>query len=109
MLLLVSSQDTLFIPPSGYLPSLEYTGFKLYYSCIVSTGIVHVPEAGASTPPLSNSPLSSSQEDIRAILQLRRTAPRSKGHIRHAYREKVWGREGWKDVGECNLFYLYSF
>lgn len=106
-LLASSSQDTLFVPPLGHLHSLEPTGFELCSNCIESAGTVHALEAGASTSPLSNSPLSSSQEDIRAILQLRRTAPRSKGHIRHAYREKVWGREGWKDVGACNFVVLF--
>ena len=93
-----SSQDTLFVPPSDNLPHMGSTGYELCCSCFESTGVLHALEAGATTPR-SHSPLSSSQEDIRAILQFRRTAPRSKGHIRHAYREKVWGREGWKDVG----------
>lgn len=95
-----SSQDTLFVPSSGQLVNLGSAGYELCSSCIESAGVLHALEAGASTSPLSHSPVSSSQEDIRAIVHLRRTAPRSKGHIRHAYREKVWGREGWKDVGE---------
>ncbi|KAF8523621.1 hypothetical protein JB92DRAFT_2806879 [Gautieria morchelliformis] len=98
-----SSQDTLFVPPSGNNPNFGSAGYELCSSCIESAGMLHALEAGVNTSPLSNSPLSSSQEDIRAIIHFRRTLPRSKGHIRHAYREKVWSREGWKDVEQDDI------
>lgn len=91
------SQDTLFIPPSD--TRRKPSGYELCTSCIEIVGVLHSLEGGTGSSPLSNSPLSSSQESLQTLSQLRRTAPRSKGDIRHAYREKVWGRNGWKDVG----------
>lgn len=103
-----SSQDTLFVPPSGHISGSPSAGYELCSSCIESAGVLHALEAGARTSPYS-SPMSSPEDNIQALSQLSRTAPRSKGHIRHAYREKVWGPEGWKDVGECGLPFLFVF
>ncbi|KAF8587942.1 hypothetical protein K439DRAFT_1385302 [Ramaria rubella] len=97
-----SSQDTLFVPVSGHIASPEAPGYELCSSCIESAGVIHALEAGASKSH-NSSPLSSSQENIRDLIHLRRTIPRPKGHIRHSYREKVWGREGWKDVEQDDI------
>ncbi|GJJ13355.1 hypothetical protein Clacol_007607 [Clathrus columnatus] len=91
-----SSQDTLFIPPSE--SRRKPPGYELCSSCIESVGVFHSIEGSTGNSPMNSSPSSSSQESLQTLSQFRRTAPRSKGHVRHAYREKVWGRNGWKDV-----------
>ncbi|KAF8519029.1 hypothetical protein BU17DRAFT_48255 [Hysterangium stoloniferum] len=90
-----SSQDTLYVPPSE---SSNPPGYELCSNCIESIGVTHALETSTSISSHSNSPLSSSQENLRNVPQLRRNAPFNKGHLRHAFREKVWGHGGWKDV-----------
>ena len=99
-----SSQDTLYAPP----PAENHVGhgYELCSSCIESVGVIHALEGSmmaspmASPSPRSNGSQSSSEESVQTLSQLRRSAPRTKGQMRHAFREKVWGRNGWKDVGE---------
>lgn len=92
------SQDRLPIPsPENHRK--KPCGFELCPSCIEVVGVLHSIEGSTGSSPMNSSPLSSSQESLQTLSELRRTAPRSKGHLRHAYREKVWGRNGWKDVG----------
>lgn len=74
-------------------------GYELCAMCIELVGVTHAIEAGlehASSPVTSPS----SPEDAQRALQWRRSAPRQKGRIRHAYQEKMWGHSGWEDVGE---------
>lgn len=80
-------------------------GFELCPSCIETAGVIHAL-IGAS-PDAANEP-SSPQDPQKTLSQLRRTAPRQKGHFRHAYIEKLWGASGWKDVeqdvqAECTI------
>lgn len=91
------SQDRLSIPSSDSTRK-KPCGFELCSSCIEIVGVLHSIEGSTGNSPMNSSPLSSSQESLQTLSELRRTAPRSKGHLRHAYREKVWGRNGWKDV-----------
>jgi hypothetical protein len=75
-------------------------GYELCNGCIESAGVHHAIEAGlasGSSPILS---VSASPEDTQVASQWRRAAPK-KGQLRHAYREKVWGHNGWEDVGKC--------
>lgn len=74
-------------------------GYELCNGCIESAGVHHAIEAGlssGSSPALS---ALSSPEDTQVASQWRRAAPK-KGQLRHAYREKVWGHNGWEDVGK---------
>lgn len=101
-------------------------GYELCASCIESVGVVHALDAGLTgsngsgssfvshSPVTSNSPTatyspvvnqtnpgrpSSPEEAMRTLSQWRRAAPRTKGQLRHAYIEKVWGTKGWENVG----------
>jgi hypothetical protein len=76
-------------------------GYELCSDCIESVGITHAIEAGLS---LAQSPslrvkYASPEEAEHALSQWRRSAPRQKGQLRHAYLEKIWGYRGWEDVG----------
>lgn len=111
-----SSQDTLYVPPAAERhkharpnihPPESAGGYELCSSCIESVGVVHSSEAIRVRSPLPRSPSSHSQsssssssEGLQTLSQLSRTAPRTKGQMRHAFREKLWGRNGWKDVGK---------
>lgn len=76
-------------------------GYELCSGCIESAGVTHAIEAGlapGSSPIASHSPIPS-PEDAQRALEWRRSAPRHKGQLRHAYQEKIWGHSGWEDVG----------
>ncbi|EGN92266.1 hypothetical protein SERLA73DRAFT_191383 [Serpula lacrymans var. lacrymans S7.3] len=76
------------------------TGYELCSGCIESAGIIHALRG--SLPPGENlSP--SSPEDARVLSQWRRSAPKQKGQLRHAYVEKVWGSWGWEDVEQDDM------
>jgi hypothetical protein len=88
--------------PTLSVPSYSSSvGYELCYGCIESAGVTHAIEAGlalGASPTVPNmSP--SSPEDAQRALQWRRSAPRQKGQLRHAYQEKIWGHTGWEDVG----------
>jgi len=68
-------------------------GYELCPSCLESAGVDHALEK--SLDP-GSSPSPSSPE--RALSAWRRTAPKQKGKLRHAYVEKSWGWGGWQDV-----------
>lgn len=77
-------------------------GYELCSGCVESAGVHHAIEAGiapGSSPGIS---APASPEDAQAASQWRRAAPR-KGQLRHAYKEKVWGHDGWEDVGKLRL------
>lgn len=73
-------------------------GYELCVSCIESAGVMHALET--SMAPDTNAEPSSPEEAQRSLSQWRRSAPKQKGHFRHAYLEKVWNATGWKDVGK---------
>lgn len=99
-----SSPSTLTIPGTGLYSgstsssslSSSGPGFELCFNCIATVGVVHALEASIDpdSSPLPMSP----EENQRTLSQWRRTASR-KGHLRHAYLEKVWGPRGWDNVG----------
>lgn len=68
-------------------------GYELCPSCLESAGVHHALEKSLD-PGSSPSPSSPEQ----ALSAWRRTAPRQKGKLRHAYVEKSWGWGGWQDV-----------
>ena len=69
-------------------------GYELCPSCLESAGVHHALEKSLD-PGSSPSP----ESPEHALSAWRRTAPRQKGKLRHAYVEKSWGWEGWQDVG----------
>ena len=68
-------------------------GYELCPGCLESAGVDHALEK--SLDP-GSSPSPSSPE--RALSAWRRSAPKQKGKLRHAYVEKSWGWGGWQDV-----------
>lgn len=84
------------------MPSVEH-GYELCSGCIESAGVNHALEvnlAPGTSPGRGNSSPSSPEDAQRALSQWRRSAPKQKGRLRHAYFEKVWAHRGWEDVGE---------
>ncbi|KAF8916216.1 hypothetical protein CPB85DRAFT_1490287 [Mucidula mucida] len=75
-------------------------GFELCSGCIESAGLMHAIEAGVApgSSPTSSTLSPTSPEGAQLASQWRRLAPKEKGKLRHAYHEKIWGHEGWKDV-----------
>ena len=68
-------------------------GYELCPSCLESAGVHHALEMSLD-PGSSPSPASPEH----ALSAWRRTAPKQKGKLRHAYVEKSWGWAGWQDV-----------
>lgn len=66
------------------------SGYELCPSCIESRGLEHSRAA--------------------AMVARHRLPPgewaRRAGELRHTFREKVWGSQGWQDVGGCSLLLL---
>ena len=67
---------------SGSLPR----GYELCVGCIEVHGIAHAKAAAKEARKLGGAEVS------------RR---RRQGELRHTFREKIWGVQGWVDVGEC--------
>ena len=77
--------------------STRVGGYELCSMCIQKSGNDHsLLAVGGDGSSNSGGESPSSPEDLSAW---RRSAPRQKGQMRHAYREKVWGFSGWEDVG----------
>lgn len=83
---------------SSSLSRLGNVGYELCSGCIEAAGIYHA--LCASTERVGSiGPEPTSPEDAMSLWI--RSAPRHKGQLRHAYFEKVWGHQGWDDVGAC--------
>ncbi|KAL4078724.1 hypothetical protein V8B97DRAFT_1933072 [Scleroderma yunnanense] len=78
----------------------ENSGYELCSGCIESAGIYHaLRESTERTDNIGLQPTSP-----EAALSLwRRSAPRHKGQLRHAYFEKVWSPRGWEDVEQEDM------
>ncbi|KAL4245861.1 hypothetical protein ABKN59_008801 [Abortiporus biennis] len=77
-------------------------GYELCANCIESVGVIHALESfiePGSSPSVSGE-WPPSPEDAS---QWRRSAPRRKGQLRHAYLEKVWGPRGWDNVEQDDV------
>jgi hypothetical protein len=100
----LSSSATLTVPGTNGLELGHdiQTGYELCSGCIESAGVNHaldVSLAPASSPSVGGGSPSSPEDAQMALSMWRRTAPKQKGQLRHAYMEKVWGYTGWEDVG----------
>ena len=76
-------------------------GYELCAGCIEYVGVFHAVECSAapgSSPGRGDWP-PSPEEQQRAFSQWGRSAPKTKGQLRHAFWEKQWGPRGWQDVG----------
>lgn len=85
----------------GSLPlsGSENVGYELCSGCIESAGIYH---ALCTSTERTGGIGPESSEDAMSLWI--RSAPRHKGQHRHAYFEKVWGHQGWDDVGAYWIF-----
>ncbi|KXN92381.1 hypothetical protein AN958_06999 [Leucoagaricus sp. SymC.cos] len=78
---------------SNTTPRVSVTiGYELCPACIDTAGVQHAVLAAAPGPAVPSSP-----EDPQQALHWRKAAPK-KGHLRHAYHEKLWGQRGWENV-----------
>ncbi|KAK0467157.1 uncharacterized protein EV420DRAFT_1626509 [Desarmillaria tabescens] len=86
------------VPNLGSTSQSPSKGYELCSGCIESAGLMHAIEAGgvaSGSSPTASNKASSSPEGAS---EWRRLAPKEKGKLRHAYHEKIWSYEGWKDV-----------
>ena len=83
-------------PGSGPLSELENVGYELCSGCIEAAGIHHALCASTERAGSIGSEPTSLENAMSLWI---RSAPRHKGQLRHAYFEKVWGHQGWDDVG----------
>lgn len=95
-----SSQKQLKAPSTPSSLTKLSDGYELCAMCLENVGINHAVEAGLAVP--GTSPVfgnaSSMHDGPQIASQWRRAAPK-KGQMRHAYKEKAWGHNGWEDVG----------
>ena len=93
------SQSTL-VPSSSSGSSSPTTrvGYELCHTCFEKVGRDHALPVSVDSPKLPPTP----QE--RAIA--RRSAPKRKGDMRHAFLFQIWGAgfDGWQDVGDFPFF-----
>jgi hypothetical protein len=77
--------------------SMRSDGYELCANCIQSMGVMHAiePTEGSS----SSSEIGGSPDSPDALSAMRRSAPKRKGKMRHAYLEKYWAGTSWMDVG----------
>jgi hypothetical protein len=98
----ISSSTTLTAPDIQSPQASVESGYELCSGCIESAGVNHALEvslAPGTSPGRGNTSPSSPEDAQRALSQWRRSAPKQKGQLRHAYLEKVWAHRGWEDVG----------
>jgi hypothetical protein len=82
------------------------SGYELCSDCVQIKGVKHSLLGGTDDDDLpSKFGMSGSQQELSAAL---RSAPHQKGHLRHAFAEKLWGPDGWQDIGALNNV-LYAF
>ncbi len=79
------------------LTSMPVVGYELCVSCIERAGVLH---AAAYASSKAGSDLNNEPSSPEELSQWTRSAPKEKGHFRHAFLEMVWGPGGWKDVGK---------
>jgi hypothetical protein len=92
-------------------------GYELCNGCIESVGVVHALEAGAAATSLTSPSLGadhghgghtlghgvSPSDSHRSFSEWKRTAPRLKGQLRHAYLEQLLGPDGWQTISTSSL------
>lgn len=106
---------------SGSSFGTRVEGYELCATCIQSSGVNHSFSAtqadangfltsgsgpfGGLSGDGSGSYSPNSPLEQQELSVLRRSAPKQKGALRHAYLEKMWGFSGWEDVGESTSSY----
>jgi hypothetical protein len=91
----LGSQSTL-VPPSASASSSSLTrvGYELCAECFGKFGFDHSLSSGVESPSSPTFP-----QTAQELAIARRSAPRRKGQLRHAFLAQVWESNGWQDVG----------
>jgi hypothetical protein len=93
------SQSTL-VPssPSGSSSPTTRVGYELCHTCFEKVGCDHALPVGVDSPKLPPTP--------QELAIARRSAPKRKGELRHAFLFQIWGAgfDGWQDVGDFPPF-----
>ena len=92
----IGSQSTL-VPSSSSGSSSSSTaraGYELCNMCFTKVGVDHSLMGGVSAPSSPTLPPTASELAIA-----RRSEPKQKGQLRHAFVEQVWGFRGWQAIG----------
>ncbi|OCH91488.1 hypothetical protein OBBRIDRAFT_728644 [Obba rivulosa] len=80
--------------------NVEEQSYQLCSRCVQSPpGLAHALEMGLTR---GKSPDPSAENDQLSLSERRRSAPRQKGQLRHAYIEQSWGQNGWQDIEQEN-------
>lgn len=97
----LGSQSTLVASSSsGSSSPTARVGYELCYTCFVKVGLDHALPGGMDSPSSPTMPPTAQEMAIA-----RRSAPKRKGELRHAFLFQVWGFNGWQDVGAYLTFY----
>ena len=85
------SQSTL-VPSSssGSSTPTSRVGYELCAMCFEKVGLDHTLPGGMDSPTFPTT---------QELAIARRTAPKRKGELRHAFLFQMWGFNGWQDVG----------
>jgi len=91
----LGSQSTL-VPSSssGSLSPIRRVGYELCAVCFEKVGLIHALPGGMDSP--SSPTMQPTPQDLSIA---RRSAPKRKGELRHAFLFQVWGFNGWQDIG----------
>ena len=100
----LGSQSTL-VPPSSSGSSTPTTrpGYELCDTCFGKVGLDHTLPGGMDSPSSPTMPPTPQELAIA-----RRSAPKRKGELRHAFLFQLWGFHGWQDIGACLSHSPYS-
>ncbi|KAH9977511.1 hypothetical protein BJV74DRAFT_888403 [Russula compacta] len=90
----LGSQSTL-VPPSssGSSTPTTHVGYELCDTCFGKVGLDHTLSGGMDSP--SSPTLPPTPQELAIA---RRTAPKRKGDLRHAFLFQIWGFNGWQDI-----------
>ncbi|KAI0272304.1 hypothetical protein BC834DRAFT_817427 [Gloeopeniophorella convolvens] len=73
--------------------SFTLVGYELCSMCLPKVGISHSVSNGLDSPSSPTTPPTAQE-----LAVARRSAPKRKGQLRHAFKEMVWGPDGWQDL-----------
>ncbi|KAH9967512.1 hypothetical protein BC827DRAFT_1174689 [Russula dissimulans] len=97
----LGSQSTLVASSSSESSSpTARVGYELCAMCFLTVGLDHTLalSSGADSP---SSP--TLQPTPQALAIARRTAPKRKGELRHAFLFQIWGFNGWQDIEQDEI------
>ena len=100
----LGSQSTLVASSSsGSSSPTTRVGYELCFTCFGKVGLDHALPGGMDSPSSPTMPPTAQEMAIA-----RRSAPKRKGELRHAFLFQVWGFNGWQDVGAYLTLYRSS-